>query len=126
MSDKECFFLSLITHHSSLNFYLQNLPDDEHARYLHEARGVEKVVAARVAPEDAHVVGVHYRDGERDEEGQAAQNPGGHARAGRQSVQVFEYAEALADGVRDLLKNLREVAARLALDEYGRDAESKV
>src|SRR5205085_7269986 len=117
---------SPFTIYHSLNLYPQNLPNDEHARKLHEAGGEQKVVTARVSPEDAHVFGVHDGDGERDEDGQAAQNPRGHARACRQRLQVFEYAEALAYRVCDLLKNLGEVPARLALNHDGRDAEPKV
>src|ERR671926_1391577 len=109
-----------------LNLYLQNLPDNQHASELHAARGVEQVVAARVAPEHGHVVGVHDGDGQRDEDGQAAEYPRRHPRAGRQRVQVFEDAEAVADGRGDLLQNLREVPARLALDHDGRDAEAQV
>src|SRR5205085_662366 len=117
---------SPFTIYHSLNLYPQNLPNDEHARDLHEAGGEEEVVAARVSPEDTHVIGVHDGDGERDEDGQAAQNPRRHARACRQRLQVFEYAEALAYGVGDLLKNLGEVPARLALNHDSRDAEPEV
>ena len=83
-------------------------------------------MASRVVPEHAHVVGVHERHGQRDEDGEAAENPRRHPRRRCQRPKVFEYAEALADGVGDLLQNLGEVSARLALDHDRRDAEAQV
>src|SRR5579885_1414968 len=116
----------LKTENRPSNFYPQNLPNHEHTRDLERDCDGHEFVAARVVPEDAHVVGVHEGDGERDEERQAAENPRRHSRRGRQRPQVFENAEALADGVGDLLKNFGEVSARLALNHDRRDAEPQV
>ena len=82
--------------------------------------------ARALGEEQVHVFGVdeHQRDGE--ERRQSQQHVAGHAAVRRVDAHLAENLEPLAHDVGEVVEDLREVAAGLALDEHGGREEPHV
>src|SRR5689334_1324206 len=109
-----------------LNLNLENLANPEHTPHLHRECEGEQFIAARVMPKYVHITRVHYCYRHRKKKRHGAKDPGGNTGLGRQRLEIFHDAEPLADRVGDFLKDFRQVASRLSLNQNRRNADSQV
>src|SRR5262245_24213917 len=95
---------------------LDDLFDPEIPDRLHDRGGAEEHVADPLAEEQLHVLGVDERQGDGQERRQRQQHVAGQASVRGVDADLAQDLEPLADDVREVLEDLRQVAARLALD----------
>ena len=72
------------------------------------------------------MIGVDHKQHERERRRDADQHEAGHPRVRRDDPDLSFDAEPIADDRRDVVEDLREIAAGLALNEHRRDEEPRV
>src|SRR6266853_5860571 len=95
---------------------LHHLANPEVANHLHDKHAFEHDVAQMLAEQRRHVFGIDQRQRDRQKRRQAQQYEPGKLAVRRMDANLPQNLEPLAHHMRQVVKNLRQVAAGVALD----------
>src|SRR6476661_8487123 len=101
----------------TLHLYLDDLLDPQEADGLHHERAGQQHPAERLVEEHVHVIGVDERERDAQHRRQREQDVAGEPAVRGVDPDLAQDLEALADDVSEVFQNLREVAARLPLNQ---------
>src|SRR4051812_5750985 len=110
----------------TLHLYLDDLLDPQEPDGLHHERAGQEHPADWLAEEHVHVVGVDERERYAQHGGQRQQHVAGEPAVRGIDADLSQDLETLAHDVSQILENLREVAARLPLNQHGGGEEANV
>src|SRR4051812_23347866 len=110
----------------TLHLYLDDLLDPQEADGLHHERARQEHPAERLVEEHVHVIGVDERERDAQHRRQREQDVPGEASVRGVDPDLAQDLEALAHDVREVLQDLRQVAARLPLNQHRGGEETYV
>src|SRR2546425_9866319 len=111
---------------STLHLDFDDLLDPDPADDLHHDRHGDHHLPDRVLEQHLHVLWIEERQSDGQEAWKTQQHVAGEAPVGRVDAHLPLDLEALAHDVREVVEDLRQIAARLALNQHGRHEEPHV
>src|SRR5262245_6812327 len=111
-----CILRKAVSSQLSLHFDVHDLLDDDRSKDLSDEGEDAHLDAQVMRPQGLHIVGLDVEHEGKQAERQSDQHHAGEPALGGQRLDLAEDAVALADNVANLVEDLREVAAGLALD----------
>src|SRR5271165_4771531 len=109
-----------------LHLDVRDLLHDEVADDLQDHRATQHDVAHVVKTEELHIVGIGVEHADRHSNWNAGQCGPSHAPVRADGPDAAAQLEALADDVSEFVQNLRQIAARALLQQYGGHEEVHV
>src|SRR5947207_8343675 len=110
----------------TLHLDLDDLLNPDIANDLHHDRRREHHLAHMLAKQRLHVFRVDERERDRQKRRQREQHPPGEATVRSVDPHLPPNLESLADDVREVVENLRKIAAGLSLNQDGSDEKADV
>src|SRR5581483_3270628 len=110
----------------TLHLDLDDVADPDIANHLHHDRRHQQLLAEPLMEQEIHVRRIDHRQRRTERRRERHQDPAGEPAVRRMDADLAEDLEPLAHDVRQVVENLREVAAGVALNQDGGHEEPDV